>query len=69
MHPVGEVDIGVPRSPVHHFVARRTPAAGRMAGEVARPTVSLDLDDDPLGRLSVAAAVYEQAAEEISRHS
>jgi hypothetical protein len=40
-----------------------------MAGEVARPTVSLDLDDDPLGRLSVAAAVYEQAAEEISRHS
>ena len=59
MHPVGEVDVGMPRRPIHDLVTRRAPSAGRMASEVAGPAVGLDLDDDSCGRRSVGGAVHQ----------
>jgi len=41
---VGPVDIGVPRRPEHHRIARRDPAKGVARG-IPRAAVSLDLDD------------------------
>ena len=69
MHPVGEVDVSMPRRPVHDLVTRRAPSAGRMTREISRTAIGLHLDDDPRRHRAVGRAIHEQAAEQIAGYA